>query len=73
MIIYKFTVEAERERFMEKPLHDKFEEYFAAYSYDQAYDHICARLKKAGWTVKSITGKQLFLQDIRDSCDHVTD
>lgn len=31
MYIYKLTVEAIRERFMEPPLHDKFEEYIAAY------------------------------------------
>ena len=73
MTIYKFTIEAVRERFMEHPLHDKFEEYFAAYSYEQARDHLFARLNNAGWTVKKITGKQLFLQDIRDSCDHTTD
>lgn len=73
MIIYKFTVEAVRERFMEPPLHDKFEEYFAAYSYDQARSHVWRRLEKAGWSIKSLTGKQLILQDIRDACDHITD
>lgn len=73
MTIYKLTVEAVRERFMEKPLYDKFDEYFAAYSYDHAHDHVRKRLEKAGWTVKKITGKQLFLQDIRDTCDHTTD
>lgn len=73
MYIYKLTVEATRERFMEPPLHDRFEEYFAAYTFDQAHSHVCARLNKAGWKVQSISGEKIYLQDIRDTCDHTTD
>lgn len=73
MYVYKFTVEAERERFMERPLHDTSEHYIAAYSYDQAHSHVWGMLERAGWKVKRITGKEIFLQDIRDACDHVTD
>ena len=73
MYIYKFTVEAERERFMERTLHDTSEHYIAAYSYDQAHSHVWSMLEKAGWKINRITGKEIFLQDIRDTCDHITD
>lgn len=73
MSIYKFTVEATRDRFMEPPLRDKFDDYIAAYSYDQAHSYVWARLNKAGWKVQSISGKEIFLTDIRDACDHTTD
>lgn len=73
MVIYKFTVDAERERFMEPVLHDTSEHYIAAYSYDQAHSHVWGMLERAGWKVNRITGKEIFLQDIRDSCDRTTD
>ena len=72
MMIYKFTVEAMRERFMERPLHDVSEHYIAAYSYEQAHDHVVKMLTRAGWKIKKITEKNTFLQDIRDECDRVT-
>lgn len=73
MYVYKFTVDAVRERFMEPPLHDTSEHYIAAYSYDQAHSHVWRMLEQAGWKVKQIKGKAIFLQDIRDACDHTTD
>lgn len=73
MYIYKFTVEATRERFMESPLHDTSEHYIAAYSYEQAHSHVWAMLEKGGWKVNKITGKTVYLQDIRDTCDHTID
>jgi len=73
MYVYKFTVEATRERFMEPPLRDTSDHYIAAYSYDQAHSHVWSQLSKAGWKVNRITGKEIFVQDIRDSCDHITD
>ena len=73
MYIYKFTVEATRERFMEPALHDTSEHYIAAYSYEQAHSHVWAMLEKGGWKVNKITGKTVYLQDIRDTCDHTTD
>lgn len=73
MYIYKFTVEATRERFMEPALHDTSEHYIAAYSYEQAHSHVWAMLEKGGWQVNKITGKTVYLQDIRDTCDHTTD
>lgn len=73
MYIYKFIVEATRERFMERPLHDTSEHYIAAYSYDQAHSYVWSQLNHAGWEIRSITGQEIFLQDIRDKCDHITD
>lgn len=73
MYIYKFTVEAVRERFMESPLRDTSEHYIAAYSYDQAHAHVWGNLERAGWKIQKITGKEIYLQDIRDACDHTTD
>ena len=73
MYVWKFKVTATRERFMEPPLHDTWEEYIAAYSYDQAHTHVWARLNKAGWTLDKIEAKEIILEDIRDSCDHTTD
>lgn len=73
MVIYKFIVEAEREMFMEPLRRDTSEHYIAAYSYDQAHSHVWGMLERAGWKVKRITGKEIILQDIRDSCDHATD
>lgn len=73
MYIYHFTVEAVRERFMEPPLHDTSEHYIAAYSHDQAHSYVWSMLNKAGWKVQRITSKEVYLQDIRDTCDHTTD
>ena len=73
MVVYKLTVTATRDRFMERPLHDTSEHYIAAYDYDQAHGYVWAMLDKAGWKIDSITGKEVYLQDIRDSCDHTTD
>lgn len=73
MYIYKFIVEAEREQFMERTIHDTSEHYIAAYSYDHAHSHVWGMLERAGWKINKITGKEIFLNDIRDSCDHTTD
>ena len=73
MYIYKLTVEATRERFMEPPLRDTSEHYIAAYSYEQAHSYVWSMLNKAGWKIQRITGKEIFLQDIRDACDRTTD
>ena len=73
MYIYKFTIDATRERFMEPPLRDTSEHYIAAYSYDQAHSHVWGMLERAGWIIQRIAGKEIFLQDIRDVCDHTTD
>lgn len=73
MYVWKFTIQATRERFMEPPLHDTSERYVAAYSYDQAHSYVWGRLNKAGWKVDSIKAKTVFLEDIRDSCDQTTD
>lgn len=71
MIIYKFTITAERERFMERPLRDTFECYVLAYSYDQAHGHVWRMLENAGWKIEKIEGKTIHVQDIRDFCDQV--
>ena len=73
MTVYKFTVEAERERFMEPPLRDTSDHYIAAYSYDQAHSHVWSNLTRAGWQIRRITGKEILVQDIRDACDRITD
>ena len=73
MYIYKFIVEAERERFMERPQRDTSERYIAANSYDQAHSYVWKMLERAGWKINRITGKKVYLDDIRDSCDHTTD
>lgn len=62
---YKFTVEAERERFMEPTLHDKFEEIVLANSYEEAHSHIWSRLERAGWKINSMKGGQIAITDIR--------
>lgn len=73
MYVYKFTVEATRERFMEPPLHDVSDHYVAAYDYDQAHSYVWSKLSRVGWNVQSIRGKEIWIQDIRDKSDHVTD
>ena len=54
MYVYKFTIKATRERFMEPPLHDTSEHYIAAYSYDQAHSHVWGMLNRAGWKIDEI-------------------
>lgn len=71
--VYVFKVEAVRERFMEPPIHATSEHYIAAYSYDQAHSHVWANFERAGWKVEKITSEEVYVQDIRDSCDHITD
>lgn len=73
MYVWEFTVTATRERFMERPLHDTSKRYVAAYSYEQAHSYVWARLNKAGWMVDEIKAREIFLEDIRDSCDRITD
>ena len=65
MYIYKFTVTATRERFMEPPLHDVSEHYVAADSYEQAHGHVWANLAHGGWKIDKIESKEIFIQDIR--------
>lgn len=65
MGIYKFTVEATRERFMEPPLHKVHEHYIAADSYDRAHTHVWKLLQRGGWEIRRITGRKIILQDIR--------
>ena len=73
MYIYKFTVKATRDRFMEPPLRDTSEHYIAAYSYDHALTHINQMLTRGGWKINSVDGKEIYLHDIRDQSDHLTD
>lgn len=65
MTIFKFTIEATRERFMEPPLREVHEHYIAADSYDQAHTYVWERLRRGGWEVQRISGHQILLQDIR--------
>lgn len=74
MYIYKFIVEAERvDHHTGNTVHDTSEHYIAAYSYDHAHSHVWGMLERAGWKINKITGKEIFLNDIRDKCDHITD
>ena len=66
MKVYRFIVEAERERFMESPLRDKSEHYIAAYTYDQAHSHVWGMLERAGWKVLRMSGERIILQDARE-------
>lgn len=52
---------------------DKWTEYVAAYSFDQAKGSIEARLNRAGWKLDSILGFRIKINDLRDSCDHIID
>jgi len=72
MYIYKFTVECEQE-FHGHLVHDVSEHYLAAYAYEHAQAHVQETLSKGGWKIKNISGKEIFLLDIRDKCDRVTD
>lgn len=65
MIVYMFTIEAVRERFMEPPLNIKNDIFIRADSYEDAHSFAWKQLNQAGWEVKSITGKEIFVQDIR--------
>lgn len=65
MIAYMFTIEAVRERFMEPPRNLKEDTFVIADSYDEAHSFVWGRLNQAGWKVKKISGKEIFLQDIR--------
>ena len=67
MYIYKFVVEAVRERFMESPLHDTSEYYIIAHTYDQAHTHVFRMMEQGGWKVNKVTGKKIYLHDIRDA------
>lgn len=73
MLAYKITVTAVRERFMEAPLKDISEHYIAAYSYDQAKQHVEDNMKRGGWKITSMRSEEVHVQDIRDSIDHTTD
>lgn len=73
MLVYKITVTAERERFMEGPLKDTSEHYIAAYSYDQAKQHVEDNMKRGGWKIISMRSEEVYVHDIRDSVDHTTD
>lgn len=64
MIVYMFTIEAVRERFMETPLNNKIDIFIRADSYEDAHSFAWEQLNQAGWKVKSITGKEIFVQDI---------
>lgn len=65
MLAYMFNIEAVRERFMEPPLNIKNDTFVIADSYDEAHSFVWEQLNQAGWKVKSITGKEIFVQDIR--------
>ena len=67
-MFYKIEVKASRNGFP-----DKFTEYVAAYSYDQAIRAIEHRLNEAGWKLDGHLGHQIKINDLRDSCDHTTD
>ena len=73
MTIYKLTARATRMGHMGQQVHDTSEHYIAAYDYAQAQWHVHNNLTKAGWYVDGIDGKEIYLHDIRDSCDHTTD
>ena len=67
MNVYKFIVDAERERFMESPLRETTERYVSADTYDQAHSYVWERLEKAGWKVKKITGEKIILENAKDT------
>ena len=78
MSIYKIVVKAERQGIdmfsgKEKTFHDTSERYIAAYSCDHALSHVKSSLERAGWKVKDMIPYDIYLHDIRDSCDHITD
>lgn len=54
MTIYKFTVKAKMNRFMESPLHETFTDLIIADNYDQA----CKSEREgfhSGWEIESMT------------------
>lgn len=78
MYIYKVIADIERESvrgFDGKTViqRETTENYLAAYSGEQAIDFVRKGLERNGWKVTEIGWRDIFLHDIRDSCDHTTD
>lgn len=73
MRVYKFTVTASFKSPSGGTRNDVSEHYIAAYSYEQAHDHVVKNLTRAGWEVVEITEKDINVFDIRDAADHTTD
>ncbi len=71
MSTYKFTVDATRERFMERPLHEVLDYYVAADTRDQAHSHVMSLLHNGGWTIRSIKGEEIIVMDIRGGREEV--
>ena len=64
---FKFTVEATRERFMERSLHEVLDYYIAADTRDQAHSYVLNLLYNGGWKVCSVKGEEIIFVDIRKS------
>ena len=78
MYIYKVIAKVERETvgMFDNKVHvqtDTTERYLAAYSCEHAINFVESDLKRVNWKVLDITAKEIFLLDIRDSCDRITD
>lgn len=73
MQIYRITVNATTDTQFSGRKQDESEHYIAAYSCDQALQHVRAKLEAAGWNVNHATSTPVLLTDIRDLCDHITD
>lgn len=71
MSTFKFTVDATRKRFMERPLHEHLDYYVAADTRDQAHSHVMSLLQNGGWNVKSVKGEEIILIDIREGREQV--
>ena len=73
MYVYKFTVKATMKTIRGEELHDTSRHYIVAYSWEHANDHLRQKLTKAGWKIEDIKSSEIFVEDIRDKCDHITD
>lgn len=71
MSTYKFTVDATRERFMERPLHEHLDYYVAADTRDQAHGHVMRLLRNGGWSVNSVKIEEIILVDIRGDREQI--
>lgn len=66
MSTYKFTVDATRERFMERPQHEVLDYYIIADTRDQAHSYVMSFLHNGGWNIRSITGEEIIVVDARE-------
>lgn len=65
MRLYKYTVTATRERFMERMLFDTYDYYIIADERDQADTCLGEMIRKGGWNLKRVVCEECLAVDAR--------